>query len=329
MRLGVGLFTAQRPAGSPRPHADLYADMLAQARLAEEAGLDSFWVSEHHFAEDGYLPSVLPVAAALAAVTSRITIGTGVLIASFYHPVRLAEDLIAIDLMSHGRFVAGIGFGYRDEEFRGLGVQRDGDLQRTEETLEVLRLAFAGGRFSHAGRHHQVPELEVTPHPYTPGGPPVMIAGNGVADRDAVRAGRLGARYMVDPALPFEEVVRLVGLYDAALPEGARPELPLFCYGFVARDGRAWARMEAGFSYLRDNYDRWQQKPARGRRDPHDYRLLLGTPDELVEQVLAYRDQFGDRLHLVLRLSYPGMEPAEVAEAIEAYGEVADRARRS
>lgn len=329
MRLGVGLFTGQRPSGSSRTHADLYADLLDHARLAEKVGLDSFWVSEHHFAEDGYLPAVLPVAAALAAVTSRITIGSGVLIASFYHPVRLAEDLIALDLLSQGRFVAGIGFAYRPEEFRGMQVSQDGDLARTEEIIEILRQAFTGRPFRHAGRHFQLPELEVTPHPHTPGGPPLMIAGNGVTDRDAVRAGRMGAMYMVDPALPFDEVTRLVGIYDGALASGAQPDLPLFCYGFVTRDGSAWARVEAGFTYLRDTYDRWQHKPPSGRRDPRDYRLLLGTPAELLEQVLAYRDRFGDRLHLVLRLSYPGMDPAAVGEAITVYGEVAERARAS
>jgi len=330
MRLGVGMFTAQRPPDSPRAHVDLYADLLAHARLAEEVGLDSFWVSEHHFAEDGYMPSVLPVSAAVAAVTSRITVGTAVAVASFYHPVRLAEDLIALDLLSQGRFVAGLGFGYRPEEFRGLGVEQDGDLGRTEEVVEILGKAFAGRPFSHAGRHYRLPEIEVTPHPRTPGGPPLMMAGNSVADRDAVRAGRMGAMYMVDPALPFAEIVRLVALYDGALPAGVRTELPLFCYGFVARDAGAWAGMEAGFTHIRDTYDRWQGRPPHGgRRDPRDYRLLLGTPNEVQEQVLAYREAFGDRLHLVLRLSYPGMDPGAVAEAISLYGGVAGAARRA
>lgn len=329
MRLGVGLFTGQRPGGSPRTHTELYADLLAHARLAEEVGLDSFWIGEHHFAGDGYLPAALPVAAALAAVTSRITIGTGVLVASFYHPLRLAEDLIALDLLSEGRFVAGIGFGYRPEEFRGLGVDPQGEPERTEEVVEVLRLAFTGRPFRHAGRHFQLPELAVTPPPHTPGGPPLMMAGNTVADRDAARAGRTGAMYMVDPALPLDEVVRLVDIYDRARPSGPEPELPLFCYGFVALDGDAWAALEPGFTYLRDTYDRWQGKPVPGRRDPRHHRLLLGAPDELLDQVLAYRERFGERLHLVLRLSYPGMDPAVAAEAIRLYGEVAERARRS
>src|SRR5256885_15774817 len=104
MKFGVGMYSAQRPPDSTRSFPDLYADMLRQARLAEEVGLDSFWIAEHHFAEDGYAAAVLPVCAAVLASTRRLTTGTAVAIASFYHPVRLAEDAIALDLLSGGPF---------------------------------------------------------------------------------------------------------------------------------------------------------------------------------------------------------------------------------
>src|SRR5262245_26270536 len=117
MRFGVGDFSGQRPPGSEVTHAQLYADMLEQAQLIESAGLDSMWLSEHHFAGDGYMPSVIPIAAALLARTSRITVATDRLAASLHHPVRLAEDAIALDLMSGGRFVLGLSLCYRKEEF--------------------------------------------------------------------------------------------------------------------------------------------------------------------------------------------------------------------
>jgi alkanesulfonate monooxygenase SsuD/methylene tetrahydromethanopterin reductase-like flavin-dependent oxidoreductase (luciferase family) len=89
-------------------HRQLYAEMLEQARLIEDAGLDSMWVSEHHFAEDGYMPAVLPFVAALLARTERITVATDRLAASLYDPIRLAEDAAALDLMSGGRFLLGL-----------------------------------------------------------------------------------------------------------------------------------------------------------------------------------------------------------------------------
>src|SRR5438445_118390 len=103
MRFGVGDFSGQRPPASPATHRQLYAEMLTQADLIEAAGLDSMWVSEHHFAEDGYMPAVLPIVAGLLARTSRITVATDRLAASLHDPIRLAEDAIALDLLSGGR----------------------------------------------------------------------------------------------------------------------------------------------------------------------------------------------------------------------------------
>ncbi|HKF78117.1 MAG TPA: LLM class flavin-dependent oxidoreductase, partial [Candidatus Dormibacteraeota bacterium] len=99
MRFGVGDFSGQRPPGSPTTHSQLYAELIAQARAIEAAGLDSMWLSEHHFAEDGYLPAALPICAALLAATGRLVVGTDRLPASLHHPVRLAEDAIALDLL--------------------------------------------------------------------------------------------------------------------------------------------------------------------------------------------------------------------------------------
>src|SRR5467141_5113470 len=117
MRFGIGMYSAQRPPDSPHTHRELYEDMLRQARLAEDVGLDSFWIAEHHFAEDGYASAVIPICAAVLSVTDRLIAGTSVGIASFYNPIRLAEDAIAADLLSGGRFVLGLGTAYRPDFF--------------------------------------------------------------------------------------------------------------------------------------------------------------------------------------------------------------------
>src|ERR1700674_1322187 len=124
MRFGVGDFSGQRPPRSPIAHRQLYEQLLVQAQQIEAAGLDSMWVSEHHFAEDGYMPAVLPIAAALLARTNRITIATDRLAALLHDPVRLAEDAIALDLLSGGRFVLGLSLCYRVEAFNGFEIGR-------------------------------------------------------------------------------------------------------------------------------------------------------------------------------------------------------------
>ena len=329
MRIGVGMFTAQRPPGSPRTHQMLYADLLRHAQVADDAGLDSFWVAEHHFAEDGYMTSVLPVCAAIAAVTSRLTIGTSVLSPSLYHPVRLAEEAITLDLLSAGRFILGLGQVYRAPEFQGYGVEPESDVGRLEETFSILRKAFSGTAFSHSGRYYQLREVQIMPAPYTSGGPPMMLAGNGVTDRDAVRAAESGTMYMIDPSLSWDAVVRLVELYDRHVSGNAILELPLFSYGYVTASGDPWEEMRDGFSYLRRTYDDWMGRPKTPVIDPRNYRLLLGDPGQLAEQIRAYHRQFGDRLHFILRLSYPGQDPDRVERAIRLYGDVAATVKAS
>ena len=328
MRFGIGMYSTQRPPDSSRVHRELYEDMLRQARLADEVGLDSFWIAEHHFAPDGYAAAVIPVCAAVLGATRRLIAGTSIAIASFYNPIRLAEDAIALDLLSGGRFVLGIGSAYRPEEFAGMGVAPETDEARLEEVTEILEQAFTGKPFAHRGRYYDIPELVVTPAPLTAGGPPIMLAGDGVADRDAVRAAERGKRYMVDPSLPLDEVIRLVSLYDDAYRGAAPLELPLFNYGFVSDDMDPWAEMRDGFTYLRQTYDRWAGRDVREVR-PENHRLILGNRDEVAAQVIEYRRRFGDRLHFILRLNYPGQDPVRSDAAIRAFGDVAANVRSS
>jgi alkanesulfonate monooxygenase SsuD/methylene tetrahydromethanopterin reductase-like flavin-dependent oxidoreductase (luciferase family) len=326
MRFGIGMYSAQRPPDSPRTHRELHEDMLREARLAESVHLDSFWIAEHHFAEDGYAAAVIPICAAVLGATERLIAGTAVAIASFYNPIRLAEDAIAADLLSGGRFVLGLGTGYRPEEFAGMAIEPDTDEGRLEEVVEILEKAFTGRPFAHHGRFYEIPWLAITPAPFTLGGPPIMLAGDGVIDRDAVRAAERGKRYMIDPSLPLDEISRLVALYDGAYKGNHVMELPFFNYGFVSDDSDPWAEIREGFTYLRQTYDRWAGRPVREvHRSNH--RLILGNTEQVAEQVLEYHRMFGDRLHFILRLDYPGQDPARSERAIRLWGQVAESVR--
>ena len=207
MRFGVGDFSGQRPPGSSPAHRQLYEEMLDQAELIEAAGLDSMWVSEHHFAEDGYMTAVLPIVAALLARTSSITVATDRLAASLHNPIRLAEDAIALDLLSGGRFILGLSLCYRREEFEGFGVEPSDDAGRLNALVPVLRAAFGNRIASVDGRRAQI-----TPSPYTPGGPKLMIAADG--DDGAARAARLADMLMVDPTEPWKVVDDAVATFD-------------------------------------------------------------------------------------------------------------------
>ena len=114
VRVGIGLFTGQVPAGSDRSFAQEYRDTVELVRLAETVGFDAAWVSEHHGASDGYLPSLLVMLAALAEATSTTRLGTGVILTPFHDPLRLAEDAAVVDQLSGGRLTIGLGIAWRE-----------------------------------------------------------------------------------------------------------------------------------------------------------------------------------------------------------------------
>src|SRR5688572_11611400 len=149
LKVGVGLFTGQIPASSTRTFHQEYRDYLDLVRRIESSGLDAAWVSEHHFSEDGYLPSLTVMLAAFAAVTERIELGTGVVLAPFHDPLRLAEDFAVVDQLSGGRTIAGFGIGWRDEEFRSFNLDVGERVRRMKEIVEILRLAWNEDRFSY------------------------------------------------------------------------------------------------------------------------------------------------------------------------------------
>src|SRR5919205_1761825 len=115
-------YVSRNPEQWRQPADRLYGEILEQIAWAENHGFDDVWLSEHHFIEDGYLPSILPAAAAIAARTNRIRIASGVLLMPFHNPIRLAEDIATVDVISGGRFELGVGIGFKGEEFEGFGI---------------------------------------------------------------------------------------------------------------------------------------------------------------------------------------------------------------
>lgn len=193
-RLGFGLwYSLRNPAQWARPYPELYAQTLRQIAWAETIGYDDVWLTEHHFCEDGHAPSILPLCAAVAARTTRIRIGTSVLLLPLYHPVRVAEDAATIDIISNGRFELGVGVGYRPQEFKGLGLRPQDRGARMDEGLEIIRALWRGETVDYHGQHFQIEGAKLAPMPVqTP--PPLWIGG--FAPASAKRAARIGDGYL-------------------------------------------------------------------------------------------------------------------------------------
>src|SRR4051794_12982260 len=168
MEFGFGLIACERFPGDPRSEVELYRDAVDVAVLAEQLGFDSVWLSEHHFVDDGYMPSLLPVAAAIGARTERVEIGTALLLAPLHDPVRLAEDAATVDLLCGGRLVLGLGLGWREEEFEGLRIPLSSRRRRLEDSIAILRQAWSDGPVT-GTPGTAYPGMAVTPKPPRPG----------------------------------------------------------------------------------------------------------------------------------------------------------------
>ncbi len=327
MDIGTGLFTAQQRPGDDRRMAEVYEEMLTIGRAIDRSGLASAWVSEHHFADDGYLPGTMPTLGALAAVTEDVEIGTAVALAPLYDAVRLAEDAATVDLLSDGRTTVGLSIGYRDAEFEGFGVQKDERVARTEEAVAVLRAAWSDGPLEYDPEFHPVsPDVSVTPKPES--APPVVLGG---AAKPAVRrAARIADGWIAPSSLSVAGVrKRVEDIRRVRSEEDIDGDFDVYVlqHGFVgdSRDG-AWDRMKEGRFYLDRTYASWYEGepvtelPAERKRELRDA-AIVGTPDQIAEDLDVYREVLGDDVHVILRTYYPGVGTDAMVETVERLGE--------
>ena len=326
MRFGL-LYDFRNPKQWEQPAPQLYAELLDQIAFADQLGFDSVWITEHHFVEDGYTPSVLTIAAAIAARTRSIRIGTWVLLLPLHNALRVAEDAATVDILSNGRLDLGLGLGYRLEEFAAFGVDRRQRGRLMDEGIELIRRAWTEDRVTFPGRFYNVQDLNVTPKPVQRPHPPLWLAARGEVPARRAARNRAGLLYLRDPAT--------YQAYATALrAEGVDPStMPVLGYrNCVVSDDpdRTWAEIREHVDYAATLYGRWYGEAAdlpgdadriAGGTVPIDARrpsYLIGTPDEIVAGIETMR-RVVPLTHLIISAVPVGMRPADTTPWLERF----------
>ncbi len=327
LRLGV-VYDFRNPPDSGLDMPRLYAEILEQVTWLDQLGLDLVWFTEHHFVDDGYLPSWIPIAGAMAARTQQVRFSSDICLMPFNHPVRLAEDLAVLDNLSGGRVEVGIGMGYAPHEFRGFGMPVSHRVSRTEEGLEVLRRCFTGERFSFHGKRYQFDDVMIKPGYVQEGGPPLWLAATAAAG--AHRAARFNCNLL--PQGPPDQTLKL--WQDDLIATGQNPadyRVGIIRSCFVTDDPeRDWPMVRAAERYRMELYGRFFDEAGRGVAPMQDKERIpqtwtIGNVDHCVAELSKFIADYSIT-DLVTWAVPPGLRPEQVNDSLHRFAsEVAPR----
>ncbi len=328
MRMKVGVFLGtQHPAAADPRRA--FRDHLEQTCALRENGYDAVWVGQHYLTYPEQFFQTTPLLARLAAEAGPMTIGTNLLLLPLHNPVDVAEQYATMDIIADGRFILGVGLGYRQEEYDAFGVDRRTRAGRFEEALELLKRLWTEDHVTFEGQFYRVKDVSIRPRPLQRPRPPIWIGA--AADPAVRRAALLGDAWISTSVTTFSAIREQVALYRRARAEAGLPPAAEYakCVElYVAEDRRR--AFEESAPYIAAKY-RSYYAWGMGRNVPGETgeslaveelvrdRFVIGAPDDVIRECRRHRDELGVT-HLIVRFNFPGMAQAHVLKAIRLFG---------
>ena len=292
------------------PTTVVWDRMLEMLALAEDGGFDIAWTGEHHTIEVTIAPNPFQVLANWAAHTRRIRLGTAIVSAAYWHPIRLAGEAALCDIISGGRLELGVGRGAYQYEFDRMmpGMDQKQGFDTMREIVPAVRALWRGD-YAHEGRYWRFPATTSVPKPVQKPHPPLWVAARDPATFDWAISE--GMSIMATPLhAPHREVESLVQRFEATLarhPEVTRPKLMMLRRACVYEDKRDWqAPVDALINYGRyfENLMKNIASVHNGFPEPVDMSvvankadyapenlrqaMMFGTPDEVVAKLRSY-----------------------------------------
>lgn len=306
-KMKVGLFFLNSIAPW-KTDAEELRNGLDQIKLADELGFDSAWVAEHNARKYGVVSSPPQYLAAAAAQTKRIKLGTGVVRLPFHHPLKLAEELAMLDIISDGRLYVGVGKGYDAYEFEAYNIDFDERHDRYQEILDIVTAALQNERVTYSGKFYNIQDVPVYPRPVQKPSPPIFVM---VSQNDAsiIRAAKQGHSFMLG-GITHEDTLHKINLYKkTALESGFSQQFVdetldrsgklLFCY-VAETDEQAAEEYKEGLMWymsVRDNRPTFGVIDRERNLNYEDFlnseNTIVGSPEKVTELLLKYREETG------------------------------------
>jgi alkanesulfonate monooxygenase SsuD/methylene tetrahydromethanopterin reductase-like flavin-dependent oxidoreductase (luciferase family) len=335
VKLGIYL-NAQHPAGDDP--ARRFAETIEQARLIRRLGFDSIWGGEHHVTPGFHYFPLLPMLQRLASEVEGMWVGTNLVLLPLHNPVELAEIGAFLDMITSGRFMLGVGLGYRAEEFAVFKVPMAERVSRLTEGVEIIRRLWTEDRVTHHGRHWQLDDVSIHPRPLQQPRPPILVGSQVPAG--IARAARIADGWLVVPLPTVDEFAAQAGGFAAARVAEGLPPSPHICrlLEVVCAPDEDMAIRRAA-PYLLEKYSAYLSwglagvtidpaaRPEDQLRSLAKNRFALGSPAQVTEALLTQHK--AGVTHATMRVSWPGMRQDDILAGIELLGrEVLPEVRR-
>jgi alkanesulfonate monooxygenase SsuD/methylene tetrahydromethanopterin reductase-like flavin-dependent oxidoreductase (luciferase family) len=327
MKFGLQLSVQHHPEDS---QPNRFREHVEQVRLARAVGFDSVWAGQHYLAEPFTYFQPIPTLARVAAEAEGMRLGTGVLLLPLHQPVEVAETLATLDVISGGRFVFGVGLGYRDAENQAMGLDPKQRVGRLVEGLALIERLWTGEPVSWKGTHFQLENVRISMPPVQRPRPPIWLAANG--DAGIRRAATLADAWLMNPHSTLATLERQLALFHRTRQALGRPpaaEIPIIKECLVAAT-RAGA-LAAARPFLESKYQayqRWEQDKALppGESFALDFealardRFLIGDPEGVADEIRRLQARLGATT-TIFRVQWPGLEQEAALQTIRLLGE--------
>lgn len=326
----VGLYVGtQFPPGTDVALA--LSEMREQVQVARGSGFSSLWVPHHYLTQPMQMLAPIPMLSYLLRDAEGMTIGTNILIMPLLHPVHVAEDAVTLDLLSGGRYVLGIGVGYREAEFQTFKVPLQERASRMDESIEIMRRLWTEDKITHSGRNFRIDDLGIGLKPQRKGGPPIWLAA--VVDTAVKRAARLGDAWLITNFAHLNVLVPQMAMYRELLAQAgkefpAQAPITRECY-VGSTHAKALEECRAALEYKYGAYSSWgldkQSKGAESFAQPFEEfvkdRFIIGDKAFVKDEIARYHALLGVN-HFIMRVQWPGLEQAKALNTITALGQI-------